>query len=160
VPSSGPGRERREPGERGGGCGARGSPRPGDRSGANRLNGIEEDPTDTGHRYLLGMREVAARADASRSGRPANDFRDLILKLDFPVQPFDRADSGYHRPRRKASRCSTSAIVDDDALPNLRPTRWMDIERTWSVKITLALVRPASWAGILTCAKIRRPTVW
>jgi serine/threonine protein kinase len=53
-----------------------------------------------------------------------------------------------YRPKRKASRCSTSATVDDDALPNFRPSRWMDIERTWSVKITLALVRPASWAGI------------
>jgi hypothetical protein len=87
------------------------------------LNGIEEDPTDTGHRYLLGMREVAARADAPRSGRPTDDFRDLNLKLDFPVQPFDRAESGHHRPRRKASRCSTSVIVDDDAVPNFRPNR-------------------------------------
>src|SRR5208282_4259042 len=34
VPSSGPGREQREPGERGGGCGAPGSPRPRERSGA------------------------------------------------------------------------------------------------------------------------------
>ena len=35
VPSSGRGRERREPGERGGGCGAPGRPRPGERSGAS-----------------------------------------------------------------------------------------------------------------------------
>jgi hypothetical protein len=69
------------------------------------------------------MREAAARADAPRSGRPTDDFRDLILKLDFPVQPFDRADSGHHRPRRKASRCSTSVIVDECALPNFRPNR-------------------------------------
>jgi hypothetical protein len=87
---------------------------------------MEEDPTDTGHRYLLGMRgmrEATARADAPRSGRPTDDFRDPILKLAFPVQPFDRPDSGHHRPRRKASRCSTSVIVDECALPNFRPHR-------------------------------------
>jgi hypothetical protein len=86
----------------------------------------------------------AACCRTSKNGRSWADSSPEVGSIELCM---------LHRPRGKANRCSTSIMVDADTLPNLRPIPWMD-ERTWSVTITFALVRPALWAGILTCAMI------